>query len=254
MSSVIQNLLDNILKDGARSAKFECIINFNGTRLFTSDKNIYAYVKTSQYPGKHHDTIDLKFKGRTIPLKGQTKYDNSWTCTFYLTEDHALKKAFEDWIESLDQVHNIKSLSQEVKTAQAANKWGYTTNFKIYQLDFHGSKNTIEYTLYHCFPKSVSSIDVDYSDVGKINEFTVEFTYAYYDSNIIETKPLFIDDLKSKAKDGLNGLVAAGKDKITAEFNSLKESGTDLFNKYSSKKPSSISFSPSDMGQGIDNY
>ena len=252
MSSVIQNLLDAVIGDGARSTKFECAISFNGTGLFTAERDIYALIKTSQFPGKHHDTIDMKFKGRTIPLKGQTKYDNLWSCTFYLTENHALKKAFEDWIESLDQVHNIKDVSTDVKNAQMINSGGYTTPLVIYQLDFHGSKQVIAYTLYNCFPKSTTSVDVDYSDVGKINEFTVEFAYAYYDSDIIEYKPLFVDELLGKAKNGLNDLVLQGKGKIVTGFNSLKTSGTDLFNKNSSTKPSSISFSPKNMGQSIE--
>ena len=61
MSSAIQNLLDNVVQDGARSTKFECHINFKSPILYSDD--IYALVKTSQYPGKTHDVIDFKFKG-----------------------------------------------------------------------------------------------------------------------------------------------------------------------------------------------
>lgn len=187
MSSVVQNILNNVIGDGARSTKFDCMINFNGTGLFAAENDIYAHVKTSQFPGKTHDVIDLKFKGRTIPVKGQTKYDNTWSCTFYMTEDHALKVAFENWIESLDQVHNIKYVDGKVKGAQGVNNSGYAGTLHIAQMDFHGSEQCVVYTLNHCFPKSVTAVDVDYSDVGVITEFTVEFSYAYYDTVITKS-------------------------------------------------------------------
>lgn len=209
MSSVVQNMLENVIGDGARATKFDCMINFNGTGLFAAENDIYALVKTSQFPGKSHEVIDLKFKGRTIPIKGQTKYDNTWTCTFYMTEDHALKVAFENWIESLDQVHNIKRVDSDVYNAQQANNSGYAGMMHIAQADFHGSEQCVLYTLNHCFPKSVSAVDVDYSDVGKITEFTVEFSYAYYDTYTTKgPSGNFADDLVKKAKSGMGGEIS----------------------------------------------
>lgn len=207
MSSVVQNILENVIGDGARSTKFDCMINFNGTGLFAAENDIYALVKTSQFPGKSHDVIDLKFKGRTIPVKGQTKYDNTWTCTFYMTQDHALKVAFENWIESLDQVHNIKRVNSDVYRAQRANNSGYAGMMHIAQMNFHGDQQCVLYTLNHCFPKSVSAVDVDYSDVGKITEFTVEFSYAYYDTYTSKSQSgNFVDELVKTARSGLNDI------------------------------------------------
>ena len=221
MSSVVQNILENVIGDGARATKFDCMINFNGTGLFAAENDIYALVKTSQFPGKSHDVIDLKFKGRTIPIKGQTKYDNTWTCTFYMTQDHALKVAFENWIESLDQVHNIKRVDSDVYMAQQSNNSGYAGMMHIAQMNFHGDQQCVLYTLNHCFPKSVSAVDVDYSDVGKITEFTVEFSYAYYDTYVTRSQNgNFVDDLVKKAKSGLNdvaGLIKGAMASLISE-------------------------------------
>jgi len=224
MSSVVQDILENVIGDGARSSKFDCIINFNNTGLFTAEKDIYALVKTSQFPGKAHEVIDLKYKGRSIPIKGQVKYDNTWSCTFYLTHDHALKTAFENWIESLDQVHNIKEVSSAVVQAQRQNLDNYAGIMNIAQMDFHGSQECVLYTLYHCFPKSVSAVDVDYSDVGKISEFTVEFSYAYFDT--YSTKLAtgnFVDDLVNKAKAGFNDISGLIKSTMSGLIKDSKE-------------------------------
>lgn len=178
MANAIQKLLQNTLGDGARSSKFECYINFADSDLIEINTNVL--VKTAQFPGKSHSVIDLKFKGRTIPVKGQVKYDNTWTCSFYLTEDHGVKKAFEDWIESIDQQHNMSNrLSTEIQNAQTDR---YMTDMSISQLDFDGSEEKIEYRLYNVFPKSVSFVDVDYSAVGTMLEITVEFSYSHFDT------------------------------------------------------------------------
>lgn len=186
MSSVIQNLLDNTLGDGARSAKFECVVSFPESALFPNVQDVLPLTKTSQFPGKSHEVIEMKYKGRTIPIKGQVKYDNTWSCSFYLTQDHALKEAFENWVEAIDQVHNMSpELSSKVKGAQAThNGSGYTTDMKITQMDFHGEEKKVTYTLHNVFPKSVSSLDVDYSEVGTVLEVAVEFSYSYYDVKI----------------------------------------------------------------------
>lgn len=225
MSSEIQNILENIVGDGARSTKFDCMINFNSTDLFPAEKDIYALVKTSQFPGKTHDVIDMKYKGRTIPIKGQVKYDNTWSCTFYLTEDHALKIAFENWIESLDQQHNIKSVGGGIKRAQAQNYSSYAGTLHIAQMNFQGNEQCVLYTLHHCFPKSVSAVDVDYSEVGQIGEFTVEFSYAYFDASTQKSESgNFIDELVDRAKGGANYVKSSIKDAMNGLINNAKNS------------------------------
>lgn len=220
MSSVVQNLLDNVIGDGARPSKFECYIHFVYPPLFAAKDDIYAHVKTSQFPGKSHEVIDIKFKGRSIPVKGQTKYDNTWSCTFYLSQDHKLKKAFEDWIESIDQTHNIKRLTNDVQSAQAANSaLGYVTNMQIAQMDFHGYQQTAVYTLYNVFPKSVSAVDVDYSATGQIMEFTVEFSYSHFDSLVEKSKEgSFVDEIKGEAQKTVDNAIGTFKNELASVF------------------------------------
>ncbi len=222
MSSSIQNLLDSVVQDGARSTKFECHINFNSPNLYID--NIFALVKTSQFPGKTHDVIDFKFKGRSTPLKGQVKYDNTWTCTFYMTQDHKLKGAFENWIESLDQKHNIKNIGKKIDDAQYFNDLvGYSTILKIMQMDFTGNDTTAVYELFNVFPKSVSAVDVDYSGVGEILEFTVEFAYSYYNLSFEKTQDgTFVDDLKDKAQEKVSNVVDSAKGALASGVSSVK--------------------------------
>ena len=240
MSSVIQNLLDNVIGDGARSSKFECFINIGRESLIENEAENYVMVKTSQFPGKTHETIDLKFKGRSIPVKGQTKYDNTWTCTFYLTQDHKLKKAFEEWIESIDQVHNLRNIESgsRVGKAQVANQEGYTTWMKIAQLDFDGSQETCVYELYDVFPKSVSAVEVDYSATGTILEFTVEFSYSHYRA-FTEKDPnsgSFVDEFKDKIQDQIDNAVGSVQDRASDLLSNIFNREISI-NRNSGEKP-----------------
>ena len=202
MSSVIQNLLHQSLGDAARSTKFECVINFDNALGSNEDgRSLKYHVKTSQFPGKSNEVIDLKFKGRTIPIKGQVKYDNTWSCTFYLSEDHSTKTLFENWIESLEQVHNFlnagQRLDDSVEMAKQSNQ--YTSELQIEQKDFHGEETTSVYILHNAFPKSVSSVDVDYSSTGSILEFTVEFSYSHY--SVVSSSQVNTNQIESAVDD-----------------------------------------------------
>jgi hypothetical protein len=225
MSSVIQNLLDTTIGDGARSTKFECSINFANRHIFGKTRDVTTLVKTSQFPGKTHEPIDIKFKGRNIPVKGQTKYDNTWTCTFYLTEDHMLKVGFENWIEAIDQVHNVKDMdafdNYYVSMIQSGlSQDGYTSNMLITQNDFSGDKTIVTYELFNVYPKSVSAVDVDYSDVGNILEFTVEFSYSYYNSKIT---PSFDLDVTGALKDMAKNVADDLKAEVLLAAGSIKD-------------------------------
>ena len=236
MASVIQNMIHGVLNDGARKTKFDCIINFNSLGLFSNSRDIATLIKTSNFPGRTNDTIDFKFKGQSIPLKGQNKFDNTWSCTFYLTQDHKLRQAFEKWMESLEQVHNKFKVTSDVRSAQGHNfANGYSTTAQIIQLDFDGSQQTAVYELYNVFPKSIQMIDADYSAVGALQEFQVEFSYSYYISKSSKgALGGFVDGIKDDLMEVANGIVGSVKQQLTNVvadgINAIVGAGKDLLN------------------------
>jgi len=180
MADKIQSLIDSALGDGARSAKFECLISFGSVNTFggTSEQTT-VHVKTSQFPSKTVEPLSFKFKGRDIPIKGQVKFDQTWSCTFYLTENHELRVAFLDWMESTEHQHNygdVGALGFFINQVQQ-----YTSELKIQQLDWKNITPMVTYTLKNAYVKSVSAIDTDYSAVGSVLEYTVEFSYSHFE-------------------------------------------------------------------------
>lgn len=221
MANVVQTMINSALGDGARSTKFECVIGLDTFK--PGSKMLSTVVKTASFPGKSHEVIDLKFKGRNIPIKGQTKYENTWSCTFYLDEMHSLKKAFEDEIESLD-IHTYGD-------SQIAGRSNYVRTLTIIQLDFDGTQQTAAYNLYNVFPKSVSQVDTDYSEVGKVQEFTVEFSYSHFDSvNMKSTDGSFIDGMKNRFLNAVDGLIQKGKEAAINALSDVVSSARDVFN------------------------
>ena len=227
MANVIQTMINDALGDGARSTKFDCIIGLD--TFLPGSKMLSAVVKTASFPGKSHEVIDLKFKGRNIPIRGQSKYENTWSCTFYLDEMHSLKKAFEDEITSLD-IHNFDRVTGVVRSAQRRNSKNYARQLTIVQLDFDGSQQTAVYNLYNVFPKSVSQVDVDYSEVGKVQEFTVEFSYSHFDSlNMKSNNGSFIDSMKENFLGAVDDLIQQGKDAAIGALSDVISGARDLF-------------------------
>ena len=227
MANVVQTMINDALGDGARSTKFDCVIGLD--TFLPGSRMLSAVVKTASFPGKSHEVIDLKFKGRNIPVRGQTKYENTWSCTFYLDETHSLKKAFEDEISSLD-IHDFGDGNTKIYMEQIRNETNYARTLTVVQLDFDGTQQTAVYNLYNVFPKSVSAVDVDYSEVGKVQEFTVEFSYSHFDSlNIKSNNGSFVDSIKERFLGAVDGLIQKGKAAAVGALSDVIGSARDLF-------------------------
>lgn len=203
MATYIQNLLNNALGDGARATKFDCDIYFTNPQLFPDTDSMRTLVKATSFPGKTHEVIDLKFKGRSIPVKGQVKYNQTWQCTFYLTEDHKLKNAFEVWLEALDQKHNYIRDVREIpglSDTQKANNTYYTSNIHLFQRNFDNTQITAQYYLHNVFPTEISAVEYSAESLGQVQEFTVTFAYSYYEMAVVKGDAgNFIDQFVDRA-------------------------------------------------------
>ncbi len=84
MSSAIQNIIEHALGDGARPSKFDLQVLMPTATLYPDAESLSILAKTTSFPGKQHEIITLKHKGRSIPMRGQVRYTHSWDCTFYI--------------------------------------------------------------------------------------------------------------------------------------------------------------------------
>lgn len=231
MSST-SDLIHSAIGEGARSTKFDVAFQFTNPSMFPSAQNVAVMVKTTTFPAKQHQTIDFKYAGRSIPIRGQVKYSNTWECTFYLPQDHSIKKAFESWIDALDEMvyfENTPSVDVS-RTRSLHNRSGYSTDIAIYQLDFTGQNQVARYTLHNVFPIEVQPLTVQSDGPGDIEELSVTFSFSHFE----------LESLKSSSGAFVDNLV----NKISGE---LSDIGSNLLNKLGSEI---ASFLPGSIGDG----
>jgi len=246
MSSAIQNILERTLGDGARPTKFDVIFEFTNIKTGFDKDSMLAMAKAASFPSKAHTSIDFKYKGRSIPLKGQVKYTQIWECTFYLTEDHKLKNAFEIWIEALDQKHNYYNVADTANVSNTQiihSKNNYVREIKIHQKNFDDSSITAEYTLHNAFPTEVSAIQTSYESIGQVQEFTVIFAYSHFTMKVNKGKAgNFIDEF-------IDRISKTGQSMISGSLNTLGNSVNSFIKDASGNATNELS----DWGSGLSN-
>jgi len=274
MATVIQNLLEHALGDGARGAKFECALHIKDNSFFSDVVALNTLVKTSSLPGKTHEVNNLMYKGRSIPVRGQVKYQQTWECTLYLTEDHAAKTAFSIWLESIDFVNNYSDFDsfdanniKKMKDTIRPDNQGYTSDLIITQQNFNLDSYPITYYMYNCFPIGISSVEVSSENVGQITEFTVTFAYTHLETIVDQTatSKSIVQDLLDQVESGIGGIIGQVKDTIGSAISDLTSSGISLLGDITSsveseiintpakatKEGNEIYESPSDIGSQI---
>ena len=218
------SLINAALGDGARSTKFDVAFQFSNPTMFPSAQNVAVMVKSATFPSKMHQTIDFKYAGRSVPIRGQIKYTNTWECTFYLPQDHSIKKAFESWIDALDEmVYFEESPSANVSSTRAIhNKKGYTKDIAIYQLDFTGTQQIARYILHNVFPIEVQPVTVSSDGPGDIEELSVTFSYSHYELETMKgSAGNFVDNLANKISSELSTIGSNLLDKLGSEISGM---------------------------------
>lgn len=190
MATKIQTLMEKVLHDGARAAKFTVMINLPevpGNPPVTN-RWLELVCKGTSFPGKTIEPKQFMYKGRTIPIPGQEKYTQTWDLTFYLEEDHRSRLYFMDWMQALNtpnESYYVSSSSGQTTQSRAlgTNKGDFSKLVKtmeVSQLDFDMKNTTAKYTLSNCYPISVGDVQVSSDSVGQVLEYTVTFSFSHF--------------------------------------------------------------------------
>ena len=165
MANAISDL-KTTLGAGVRTTKYKVNINTPGG-LDTID----TLCKATAFPQITIGQIEVWSQGRKAMLQGETEFDNTWDVTFYETNDHSLREEFVSWMKSIDDTKTNIHIDEEVmKTA------------KVFQLDGQGNE-TAEYEFTNLWPQVVSSLEMSDDSVNAIGEFTVTFSFDFWEKN-----------------------------------------------------------------------
>ena len=164
--------LRTTLKMGSRGNKYKVFmpIKVGGA---SGEKVIDTLCKGGAIPAKSMGQIEVWTQGRKLIVAGDATFENTWSLTFWNTQDHKLRTEFDTWMSAIDDMDNHKR--------SVTDHNGYMSQgAKIQQLDTSTNDPTAEYTFYNLFPTSISAVEMADDQQDTITEFSVDFAYSHW--------------------------------------------------------------------------
>jgi hypothetical protein len=161
--------LKNALGAGARANKYRVNFSVPSAVPVTSNlQNVDALCKASNFPSMSIGQIEVFNQGRKLILPGDTTYTNTWTLSFYNTEDHALRKDMISWMKSADHFQN---------NSHSGNPASLMGELSVEQLDSAGNP-TAKYTFHNVFVQEVGELAIGDDQVDTVQEFDATFSFT----------------------------------------------------------------------------
>ena len=154
---------------GARASKYA--IGFSIPSVVPTQSKLQdalVLCKAATFPSSTLGQIEVFTQGRKLPLPGDTTYTNSWSLTFYATEDHALRRDLIAWMQASDNFQNNK---------HSGNPTACMGQLSVSQLDSAGNE-TAKYTFHNVFVSEIGELSVGGDKVDEILEFDVTFSFS----------------------------------------------------------------------------
>jgi len=161
--------LKSALGAGARANKYR--VNFSIPAAVSTGSNLQdadALCKASNFPSMTIGQIEVFNQGRKLVIPGDTTYTNSWTLSFYNTEDHALRKDLISWMVAADHFQDNK---------HSGNPSAIMGELSVEQLDSAGNP-TAKYTFHNVFVQEVGELTIGDDQVDTVQEFDVTFSFT----------------------------------------------------------------------------
>lgn len=163
--------------------------DLNGEKIdLTKTKDATKFlVRAAQLPASNIGVVEVPFRGRMLKIAGDRTYE-PWTITVMNDEGMKIRSAMEVWIGLMQR--NNENFSQLGSNGTTDSTYA---DMKVEHLsrmpDNTGAtagkttKTLRTYKFKHCYPTSISSIELDSGSNDAIQEFTVEFQVAYWEAS-----------------------------------------------------------------------
>ena len=167
------NQLKSLIGAAARPNKYRVTFDVPAVVSYAkgdnnSGKSFDILCKASSFPGMTIGQIEVFNQGRKLIIPGDTSYTNTWTLSFYQSEDHAIRKAMIAWMKRLDHFQG---------NSHAGDPTNVMTNLNVEQLDSDGNA-TVMYTFHNAFPQEVGEVTLGDDQQDTAMEFDVTFSFT----------------------------------------------------------------------------
>ena len=124
-------------------------------------------------------------------MPGRTNQQQEITITFYLNENHSLRKVFYDWISACDNRYYGKLAGGVSSIVDTFNIYG---TIYLIGLDFRESAEVMRYNFEYLYPTNIGSVEFNTAGNNETIELSVTFAYYRYWHDSIEGNSDSIDD------------------------------------------------------------
>lgn len=183
-----QNIIEQYIKDGAHLDKFDVFLEFGSSIIegLTNTRELSVMCKTAAFPERTVDQETFTFRGKDIRLPKYSKFDGSWSCTFYCDQSHRIRNMFLWWMDKIDTRAPAKVFTEGESRLEMESLVPDTVIIKQYPMKTiidpsNTDGESASYVLYGVFPTNISQMEVS-SEQGGLMEFTVTFAYTYFET------------------------------------------------------------------------
>ena len=162
--------------DGARPNLFEVQLNFPSYvqgRATAAAKTTFM-VKTAALPGSTLGIVPIQYFGREVKVAGNRTFAD-WTVSIINDEDFYIRNAMESWVRGINE--NVTNL----RNTRARTSQQYGVDATVTQYGKAGNRLK-RYRFVGIFPTDIAQIDLDWGSNDTIEEYTVNFSYQYWEA------------------------------------------------------------------------
>lgn len=154
---------------GARPTLFQCDI-FSPPGVGLAGFEQFRFLcKATSLPESDVGAIPVPYMGRQINVSGDRVFKN-WQVLVMNDEDFTQRSAFERW---------SNALNSHVSNLRLTEEGGYKAEVLVSQLGKSGNLLR-QYNMVGVFPTIVGTINLDWAEVNRIEEFTVQLAMDYW--------------------------------------------------------------------------
>jgi hypothetical protein len=172
---------------GSRPNLFKVVVTPPRTTGY--DVSGFEYLcRSGSLPSSTLGTIEIPMNaGRRLKMGGDRTF-TEWTSTVLNDENYKIRSAIEKWQNDIVKINFdlgvIGNRDAGVGGASGAVPGGLYGSVMIYQLKEDGSSvPNGSYRLVNCWPTDISQIDLSYDTTDAVEDFTVTWTYDYFENN-----------------------------------------------------------------------
>ena len=159
---------------GARANQFKVTMSFPGYAATGTETSDLSFLCTAAaLPGQTLEMTPVQFRGRTLKLTGDSRTFTDWTMTVLNDTDFKLYKAFERWMNGMNNMTDNEGL---------VNPTDYQVDYFLDHLDRDGL-SIKQYAFRGAFPTSLGDIPLSYETNNAVETFDVTMAYQYFETD-----------------------------------------------------------------------